>query len=237
MSSQKVSGGRKSAEKGFWNGELMNNRRGRQNSAAQCTGCGTCCRQGGPALHLEDRSLLEQGGISRGEMVTIRRDEPAYNPLDETVLPSGSEFIKTKGRGGSWSCLFFDETGNRCTIYLNRPLECRLLFCRDTGPLAEVVGENLLTRQMLLPEDDPVLPLLTRQEEECPYRLVNKLLTGGDKVRDDIEGQLTELVGRDLAVRSIFLRNFPARHAEELFLFGRPLFLVLAPYGFRLLER
>ncbi|MFO7605068.1 MAG: YkgJ family cysteine cluster protein [Desulfurivibrionaceae bacterium] len=205
-----------------------------QENSVQCRGCGTCCRQGGPALHLEDLCLVEQGIMGFGELVTIRRNEPAYNPCHEKVLPSASEFIKIKGRGKSWSCLFFDDKGNSCSVYRNRPLECRLLFCRDTGPLIKIIGEDLLARRTLLAEDDPVLDLVERQEQECSYGLVNDLLTEGDLVRDDIEARLVELVGRDLAVRDCFLRTFPGRQSEELFLFGRPLFLVMAPYGFRL---
>lgn len=208
----------------------------RKNIPDQCRGCGTCCRQGGPALHLDDRLLIEQAVVEFAQLVTIRRDEPAYDPRREKVLPSPAEFIKLKGRDGSWSCCFFTETGNRCSTYANRPLECRLLFCRDTGPLENIIGENLLTRQALLPEGDPALSLIGRLEEECPYGRVNNLLTRGDDVRDDNERQLTELVERDLAVRDYFLRTMPQRRAEEMFLFGRPLFLVLAPYGFRLVE-
>ncbi|MDF1578531.1 MAG: YkgJ family cysteine cluster protein [Desulfobulbales bacterium] len=214
----------------------MNNRMKPENGAAQCQGCGTCCRRGGPTLHLDDINLAERGIIGVGELVTIRRNEPAYNPVRGKVLPSASEFIKIKGRGNTWSCLFFAEEGNCCAVYRDRPLECRLLFCRDTGPLTEVIGEHLLTRRALLADDDPVLDLLERHEEECSYGPVNDLLAGGEKVRDDIEARLTAQVGRDLAVRDCFLRTYPKRGAEELFLFGRPLFLVLAPHGFRLVE-
>lgn len=203
----------------------------------ECLRCGTCCRQGGPALHGEDLQLVKKGVLSFTQLVTIRCDEPAHNPLQNEVLPSSSEFIKIKGQGNSWSCLFFDQVNNGCLIYRTRPLECRLLFCRDTEPLAAIMGRDLLDRQKLLPENDPVLPLIDRLEEECSYRLVNTLLTEDANGRDDIKERLIDLVRKDLAVRDDFLRNFPNRQEEELFLFGRPLFLVLGPYGFRLVEK
>ncbi|MEN8136039.1 MAG: YkgJ family cysteine cluster protein [Thermodesulfobacteriota bacterium] len=203
----------------------------------ECLRCGTCCRQGGPALHREDLQLVNKGPLSLTQLVTIRRDEPAHNPLQNKVLPSSSEFIKIKGQGNSWSCLFFDQVNNGCLIYRTRPLECRLLFCRDTEPLAEIMGRDLLNRQKLLPGNDPVLPLLERQETECSYRLVNDLLSEAENGRADIKERLLDLVRKDLTIRDDFLRNFPNRREEELFLFGRPLFLVLAPYGFRLVEK
>jgi len=208
----------------------------RNNAVVQCKRCGTCCRQGGPALHLDDLPLIEKKLLSFDQLVTIRLGEPAYDPLSGKVEPSRFEFIKIKGEGNSWSCLFFNQADNGCSIYRTRPLECRLLFCRDTGPLTDLIGKNLLSRQTLLPEDDPVLTLLERHEKECPCLQVDKLLTDAPEINEDIIRQLNELVARDLAVRDVFLRTFPARHAEELFFFGRPLFLVLAPYGFRLVE-
>jgi Fe-S-cluster containining protein len=205
--------------------------------AAECLRCGTCCRQGGPALHSEDLSLIVNGVLSFAQLVTIRHGEPAHNPLLNEVVASDSEFIKLKGQGNSWSCVFFDQLNSGCLIYQTRPLECRLLFCRDTGPLAEIMGRDLLNRQELLPDNDPVLPLIDQLEKECSYQLVNNLLTGTDNDQSDHKEQLTELVRKDLAIRDVFLRNFPKRQQEELFLLGRPLFLVLAPHGFRLVEK
>jgi Fe-S-cluster containining protein len=209
----------------------------RKDVPAECLRCGTCCRQGGPALHSEDLQLIKKGVLPFAQLVTIRHDEPAHNPLQNEVLPSSSEFIKIRGQGNSWSCLFFDQVNNGCLIYRTRPLECRLLFCRDTGPLTAIMGRDLLNRRKLLPENDPVLALIDRQEEECSYRLINNLLTGTANDRDAIKEQLTDLVRRDLAIRDDFLRNFSNRQEEELFLFGRPLFLVLVPHGFRLVEK
>lgn len=204
---------------------------------AECLRCGTCCRQGGPALHSDDLQLVKKGVLPFAQLVTIRLGEPAHNPLQDEVLPSSSEFIKIKGQGNSWSCSFFDQVNNGCLIYRTRPLECRILFCRATGPLAEIIGRDLLDRRSLLPASDPLLPLIDRHEVECSYRQVNNLLTEADNGRDDIKERLSDLVRKDLTMRDDFLQNCPSRREEELFLFGRPIFLVLAPYGFRLVEK
>jgi Fe-S-cluster containining protein len=213
----------------------MSNDKLETNDQEHCQRCGTCCRQGGPALHDEDRSLLENGGLTTAELVTVREGEPAHDPLQDAVMPAAAEFIKIRGQGGSWSCTFFETEANSCRIYRQRPLECNLLFCRDTAPLEEVIGKDLLTRKHLLSEDDPVLVLIDRLEEESPYQRVNELLAMNTPSDEQIE-QLTSLVRRDLAIRQAFLNHFPDREKEELFIFGRPLFLVLAPYGFQLVE-
>jgi Fe-S-cluster containining protein len=213
----------------------MNNEQPNNNSAS-CRRCGECCRKGGPALHFEDRLLVDKGILAFSDLVAIRLGEPAYDPLGDKVTPSGSEFIKIMGQGSSWSCRFFDPGNNGCAIYENRPLECRLLFCREPEELENVIGKNLLTRRDLIPGEEPIIKLIDRLEQECGYQTVNNLLTGTAGIRDDIVERLSEMVGRDLAIRDEFLRTFPERRTEEMFLFGRPLFLVLAPYGFRLLE-
>lgn len=208
-----------------------------QNGSAECLRCGTCCRQGGPALHNEDLALIEKGVLSSAQLVTVRRGEPAHNPLEDEVLPSHSEFIKIKGQGNSWSCCFFDQVNNGCLIYRTRPLECQLLFCQNTEPLTAIMGQDLLNRSKLLAENDHVLALIDRQEKECSYRLVNKMFSEIEQSQADITEELSVLVRKDLTIRELFLRDFPNRHGDELFLFGRPLFLVLAPHGFRLVEK
>lgn len=207
-------------------------------SPATCRRCGTCCEQGGPALHLEDLSLLDAGGLALADLVTVRAGEPAHDQRLGRVTPAPREFLKLAGSRGGWCCRFFLRESRGCGIYRQRPLECRLLFCRDTGPLEEVMGRDLLSRRRLLAGDDPVLALLDRQEQELAYAEVLSLLP--DLARPGAAeaalARLTELVRADLALRQHFLRHFPAREQQELFLLGRPLFLVLAPYGLRLSE-
>ncbi|MEN8142077.1 MAG: YkgJ family cysteine cluster protein [Thermodesulfobacteriota bacterium] len=202
----------------------------------ECRRCGTCCRQGGPALHGEDRTMLDEGVLSIRQLVAVRYLEPALDPLKDEILPSRSEFLKVRGQSASWACIFFDQAERGCSIYGTRPLECRLLFCRDTAPLEDVLWKDLLTRRDLLAVDDPVLSLIQQLDDECSYELLNDLLTGAKSKTVEVVEKLSSLVRLDLAVRDIFLNSFPERQSEELFLFGRPLFLVLAPYGFRLIE-
>ena len=202
-----------------------------------CRRCGSCCEQGGPALHSEDRELIGSGGLSHRDLVAVRRGEPAYDQRRGRVTAAAAEFLKVAGARGGWQCKFYDQKRG-CGIYGQRPLECRLLFCRDTGPLEAVIGRDLLARRDLLPDDDPALVWLDRLEREVAYPEVMKLLAGlrMPTGTDESLAQLTRLVRTDLALRDDFLRRLPERGGEELFLLGRPLFLVLAPYGCRLVE-
>jgi len=216
----------------------VSDRQQKYHEPAGCQRCGACCRHGGPALHPEDRNLFDQHVLSVLDLIAVRVGEPAHNPLQERIEPTPHEFLKIKGSHASWSCGFFNQDEGQCLIYQTRPLECRLLFCRDTGPLEEVMGRDLLTRKDLLVEDDPVLSIIDRQEPEIAFSEVNDLLIAykNNENREQLIDKLTSLVRQDLLLRSEFLQNFPERQGEEMFLLGRPLFLVLAPYGLRIIE-
>ncbi|RUM38768.1 MAG: YkgJ family cysteine cluster protein, partial [Desulfobulbus sp.] len=66
-----------------------------------CDRCGACCRQGGPALHGPDISLIREGRLNRYHLVTIRKGEPAFLPFADQPAPVPAEFLKLQGRQGS----------------------------------------------------------------------------------------------------------------------------------------
>ena len=133
----------------------------------QCKQCGTCCRKGGPILHLEDRDILRARHIQVQHLITIRQGELAYSPVTNDLHPTTRELIKTAGRGDDWTCCFFDERTGACSIYEYRPLECRLLQCWDTAPLEAVINRETLARTDIIPADDPILPLIAHHDQEC----------------------------------------------------------------------
>ena len=111
------------------NAEADNKRQGSKPSAtvraetavSTCRRCGTCCKKGGPAFHQADKALIESGEIPSKYLYTIRKGEMAYDNVRRCLEPAGSDIIKIKGKGTSWTCLFFDEAQAACTIYDNRP--------------------------------------------------------------------------------------------------------------------
>jgi Fe-S-cluster containining protein len=198
-------------------------------SQKECKRCGTCCKKGGPALHHEDKALIGET-LTVSNLVTIRKDEPAYNPILDKVAPSKSEFIKVSGKEKRWECLFFDATHSSCLIHTEKPIECRLLQCWDTGELAKLVGENYLTRFDIMQENDPMRTFILHHEKLCPYNLINELVdsikTPGAKNNEALS-QLSVLVQNDLNLRGKVVKKFNLSLGQELFYFGRPIFQVI----------
>ena len=198
----------------------------------KCERCGTCCMKGGPALHREDKKLLEQKCIERENLITIRKGEPIFSLEENKTEWTVNEIIKLKGTHSEWTCIFYDQETSSCSIYLHRPLECVLLKCWDTAELEAIAGKKLLSRFDIISQNDPVLKYIQRHEKECNLEILNQLNTESQKtVEKNILAQLNELVNKDLAIRSEALNHLNFTLDLELFCFGRPVFKILSQFG------
>lgn len=64
----------------------------------ECKRCGTCCENGGPALHSQDLDLIEQGMLSQNDLITIRKGELIHHPATDAIQPVDTEFMKIAGK-------------------------------------------------------------------------------------------------------------------------------------------
>jgi hypothetical protein len=189
--------------------------------------------QGGPALHDRDLTLMQTGVLSCEQLVTIRKGELAYQPLCDSPEPVANEFLKVRGQGGSWQCMFYELSAKACIIYENRPMACSLLDCTAPEPLLAITGKDLLTRFDCIAEDGPLLALVHQHEEECPcpdMEAVAEKLQARDS-RPSILEEMTEQVNLDLAFRHKITGIGQLSVAAEMFYLGRPLFQLLLPLG------
>jgi Fe-S-cluster containining protein len=203
------------------------------NNITNCMRCGTCCLKGGPILHHEDKKILRAGHIGYEHLITIRKGEPAYNPIKEKLEIVRKEIIKVAGKGENWSCVFYDDGKASCTIYSHRFLECRLLKCWDTSGIMSIIGKNTIIRADIINPDDPIMSVIETHEQECSYQEVEALLSALSQEEDKSRTfkRLSELVRKDLSIRSFALSELELKAEFELFIFGRPLVRVLNERG------
>jgi Fe-S-cluster containining protein len=172
--------------------------------------------------------------VGHQHLVTIRKGELVFDPVLGTLRPVHQELIKVRGKGEDWSCYFFDDKSSSCTIYEHRFLECRLLKCWDPSELLSVIGKNTISRADIINPEDPIMKVIETHEQECPYHEVQELIfnlsrrTGKSKT----VAQLTELVKKDLAIRSYAISELGLQEEFEFFVFGLPLFKVLRRMGY-----
>ena len=208
---------------------------------ASCIRCGTCCIKGGPTLHGEDRQIIQEGHIGTEHLITIRKGELAYTPAGEGVRPVPRELVKIAGKGRGWECIFLDDAEPGCTIYEQRPLECRILKCWDTSDLLSVIYKDPLTRADIISAEDPILELIDDHEKRCPVQDMEDILSSlSQSHRDDISPslkKLEELVQEDLSIRAEAVSHYALPLAAELFILGRPLFTLLRGRGIAVQEK
>lgn len=180
-------------------------------------------------MHREDLDLVRHGHIRHDQLITIRCGELGYNPGTGRLEPVPVELLKVRGKDGGWTCLFFNEPQNNCTIYAHRPTTCRILQCRQPEALLATIYQNTLRRADLINPGDPILAEIERHEQACPGRAFADLLAGAEKPA--ALSLLTELVQTDLAIRAEIAEKTGISPKLESFLFGRPFFKQLAGSG------
>jgi Fe-S-cluster containining protein len=196
-----------------------------------CRQCGTCCKKGGPAFHLKDRRLIDEGLIPAGDLYTIRKGEPAYENIRGRLVTAQTDIIKIKGKPGRWECRYFDSRTRSCTIYENRPEECSALTCWDTGPIEAVHSSPHLTRKELLSGVQGIWDLIEDHQDRCDYgeilKLKDRLKAHSDNTA---KTRLREIAAYDRQIRKTLLENSVAPDMMA-FLFGRPLSETLPALG------
>ncbi len=196
-----------------------------------CDRCGSCCKQGGPALHTQDKHLLDNGFLQREQLITIRQGELAFQPFSHTPEPVNNEFLKLAGSKGSWCCQFYDNDAAACTLYGNRPVACGLFDCTAPEALLAITGKHLLSRHDIIAQDDPMRPLVTEHEQRCPCPDLVNLSQKIANNRNTTRTTLGNLVSVDLNLRARATRSHGLSVEQEMFYFGRPLFQLLQPLG------
>ncbi len=208
-----------------------------QPTQTSCRQCGTCCTNGGPALHGEDILLLNQGLLTRNKLITIRKGEFAHNPLTDSIQSTSSEIIKIKGSKGSWSCCFFDPVLKSCTIYTSRPLACRTLMCWDTADSQALVEKDLLSRRQILADNEELLECVSQYDTLFSVPDFTDISSQSIDRKKRSLGKLEDLINSDIQYRNEQVQKSSIIQDEEMFLFGRPLFQLLQPFGFTVTQK
>ena len=205
---------------------------------SECRRCGTCCEKGGPALHEEDRELVESGQIPLADLYTIRKGELARDNVHGTLQPLAAEIIKIKSlQGGTrpTTCRYYDDPDNACRIYSHRPLECRALQCWDTREIERIYSVGRLRRKDLIGKVEGLWDLIADHDKRCDYETIGRLTLQlkSDGSRADAE-KILEIIQYDTELRRLVVDR-GSQDPEMLdFLFGRPLKRTVGQFGIRL---
>ena len=204
----------------------------------ECKRCGTCCLKGGPALHREDKELVEQGCIPLNCLYTIRKGEIALDNVMGRLIEVSEDIVRIKSADGSGACVLFETEKNECSIYQDRPLECRALKCWDTQDIREAYAEDRLSRKEILEKSPDFAELVDYHDSKCDYRKIRELIAVlDDGKNEDALEQLREILAFDDHLRGLVLEKTSFGEAILDFLFGRSLKQVLPGMGLKVVKK
>jgi len=197
----------------------------------KCKRCGVCCQKGGPALHYEDKALIKKGVIDLDCLYTIRKGEWVYNNVMECTESAASDIVKIKGQThlnglNAATCCFFNGETNRCGIYANRPLECRVLKCWDVRESVQIYQLNRLTRKDIIGHIKGLWELVQDHQSQCSYTQFRELLikTGSPPKSDGQRRKMIDrMIGYDKHLRALMIQKNYLKENSLDFIFGRPL--------------
>lgn len=195
----------------------------KKDTISECQRCGTCCKKGGPALHDEDKQIIDNGGIPLTSLYTIRKGELANDTIGGGLIHLMAEIIKIKSRPDSSVCMYFNDANMSCGIYDDRPMECRTLECWNTSKIAAIYAQDRLTRAFVLEKIEWLKDLVKTHESECDLDRIQILVNDRETGDADAASALMEMINYDFHLRSVVREKGNIAPDMLDFLFGRPL--------------
>lgn len=203
-------------------------------SLRTCQRCGTCCRKGGPALHLEDLQLLDD--IPLSDLVCLRRGELAFDPRLDSLQPLQHELLKIRGKDMGWECVYYSRQDKSCTIYGHRPLECRSLSCADNEKIYHAMAVPTLSRGDMIPKESALWGCIADHEELFPVERAIRFAKSEAGGVLAISPELDEMIRLEAHFRQSLAERVQAMDVDLWAYLGRPLWLVLSPLNRSLLR-
>ena len=221
------------ARAGAWQGLVDVAARATEEMLPICAACGSCCRTASPTLHEDDLELLRGQSIPPSSLMTLRKGEPVLTPLMQRPLFLTEERIKVREKPGTTECLFLDGEADRCTIYDDRPLQCRAQACWDESLARELIREKPLTRYQVFRGVDPLIEVMDEHDRRCSFAALSQAF---QELEESAGGEAAAVIDA-LAFEEHFRRSIAAQLAlpEDTLelVFGRPFSRLIRLFGYR----
>ncbi len=201
----------------------------------ECTRCGECCLKSSPTLQREDISLIQKGLIKSHHFYTVRIGELVRDNINNKLKINGAELIKIREKEADKGCIFYDEEGEACDIYINRPAQCAAFVCWDDTEFMRVYNSPKLTRKGVI-QDNILLGLIKEHEKKCNYNVLDKLVRQIESDGENAVQEILALLRFDHQLRPFVSEKLGIEPAEMDFIFGRSLNKTIAMYGLELIK-
>jgi Fe-S-cluster containining protein len=204
----------------------------KQDKNASCKRCGTCCMGGGPAFHLADQKLIDEGIFPATQIYTIRQGEPVRDFIRSQITTAPTDIIKVKSADGTHACGVYDKQQSECTVYEDRPSECRAQKCWDPSESMNMYDKDRLTRKDLLSNVEGLWQVVEDHQKRCAYDAVLRFVEAKDETeRERASEEVLSAIQYDVSLRSLVVEKMQLDPNMLEFLFGRPMLRVISLFG------
>ena len=201
-----------------------------------CVQCGECCRKGSPTLHFEDLELMREGKISWDQLVTLRQGEPVRSPLEQKIFFLLDERIKVREKPGTQECVFLEGSTDRCSIYTDRPLQCRAQACWDDSESKQLAEQAYLTRRDMFGNVELLLDLISKHHERCSFAKLQDAVKRIEQDGENAADELVELLAYEDHFRNFFSEQFNIPQENLDLVFGRSFADLVPIFGLRVVK-
>ena len=198
-----------------------------------CIRCGQCCIESSPTLQRSDVPLVIDGIIEESGLYTIRAGELVRDPVEKSLIKTGTELIKIREKPDGQGCIYYEEEKRSCSIYDNRPAQCRAFSCWDQnefftvyeGPKAsreDIIGENIL------------LDLIDKHNAHCGYDKLERAVMRIEGIGEKAVLEVLEIIKFDYGLRPLVNERMGVNPKAMDFLLGRPLTETIHMFGLQI---
>ncbi|MFC1610255.1 YkgJ family cysteine cluster protein [Myxococcota bacterium] len=162
--------------------------------APMCVRSGDCCRVSSPTLLPDDTDLVRNERIPWHAMMTLRQGELARSPVKNELVVLEEEHIKIRERPGSHACVLFDTERVACTIYDDRPIQCRAQACWDPEPARSLLEQRRLSRRDLFADVQPILVMIEAHDNRCSFASLREVVESLQPTRDENVNRVVNVI-------------------------------------------
>lgn len=222
-----------STPQGLENGEAP--QKMRLNKRTSCIRCGKCCSSGSPSLMKADMPLIVSETISYDKVFTIRNGERLRSKQDGNIYESFVELVKIREQSGTSTCIFYDKREG-CTIYENRPVQCRIYKCWAPENLMNGLDENGLKRSDIFGSVDLLMDVIEKHEGKCSYQKISEAFESLAEENADAIDEIIDMLQYDTYIRPFLEEKFNIPPSATTLLLGTPLIETINEFGFKVIK-
>lgn len=197
-----------------------------------CVRCGECCLAAGPTLQKEDLPLFFNQVVERTQLYTIRKGELVRDNVHDTLKFSHQELIKLKELKAGKGCVLYDGAKNACTIYDERPSQCRAFACWDDAEFNAVFSGPKANREDII-RDPNLLRLISVHEKTCNYQVISNYVKQIQQQGEKALKKVLKILQYDRDIRRLTHEKLNINLRELNLLYGRPLTETISMFGLK----